>query len=92
VIGQELIIEPSSRSPKILYPEWQAECLAALLELDPKKLFECVSTAEAAIFKRLQALSNNADGNAERQAIEDALADLRILKRDNLGFSDWEKK
>jgi len=33
-----------------------------------------------------------ASHNAERQAIEDALASLRVLKRDNLGFPDWEKK
>jgi hypothetical protein len=25
-------------------------------------------------------------------AIEDALAALRVLKRDGLGFPDWEKK
>jgi len=29
---------------------------------------------------------------AERQTIEDAFASLRVLKRDNLGFPDWEKK
>jgi len=28
----------------------------------------------------------------KRQAIEDALASLRVFKRDNLGFPDWEKK
>jgi hypothetical protein len=26
------------------------------------------------------------------RSIEDALASLRVLKRDNLGFPDWEKK
>jgi hypothetical protein len=31
--------EPSSPSPKILYPEWQQEYLAALLELDSAKLY-----------------------------------------------------
>jgi hypothetical protein len=82
----------SSPSPKILYPEWQAEYQAALLELDAKRLFERVTTAETAIFNRLQAISHNSDGHAERQAIEDALAALRVLKRDNLGFPDWEKK
>jgi hypothetical protein len=85
-------MEPNSRSPKILYPEWQAEYQAALLELDPKRLFEQVTAAETAIFNRLQAMSHTSDGHAERQAIEDALASLRVLKRDNLGFPDWEKK
>jgi hypothetical protein len=85
-------MEPNSLSPKILYPEWQAEYQAALLELDPKRLFEQVTAAETAIFNRLQAMSHTSDGHAERQAIEDALASLRVLKRDNLGFPDWEKK
>jgi hypothetical protein len=86
------IMDPSSPSPKILYPEWQHEYLAALVELDPKTLFERVRAAETAIFNRLQAISHNPDSHAERQAIEDALAGLRILKRDNLGYPDWEKK
>jgi hypothetical protein len=37
-------------------------------------------------------MSHNSDGHAERQAIEDALPSLRVLKRENLGFPDWEKK
>ena len=85
-------MEPSSPSSKILSPEWQAEYQAALLELDPKALFERVTAAETSIFNRLQAMSHTSDGHAERQAIEDALASLRVLKRDNLGFPDWEKK
>ena len=84
--------DPSSPYPTILYPQWQAEYQAALLELDPKALFEKVMAAETAIFNRLQAMSHNPDETAERQAIEDALAALRVLKRDNLGFLDWEKK
>jgi hypothetical protein len=89
---QEAITAPSSPSSKILYPEWQAEYQAALLELDPKTLFERVTAAETAIFNRLQAMSHTSDGHAERQAIEDALASLRVLKRDKLRFPDWEKK
>jgi hypothetical protein len=85
-------MDPSSQSPKILYPEWQHEYLAALVELDPKTLFERVAAAETAIFDRLQAISRSSDSHAEREAIEDALAGLRTLKRDNLGFPDWEKK
>jgi hypothetical protein len=86
------MVDPTSSSPKILFPEWQHEYLAALLELDPKTLFVRVTVAEATIFNRLQALSNSSDGHAERQAIADALASLRDLKRHNLGFPDWEKK
>jgi len=71
-------------SPKILYPEWQNEYQVALLELDRKRLLERVTAAETAIFNRIKAiLPNHA---AERQAIEDALASLRVLRRDNLGL------
>jgi hypothetical protein len=82
---------PSAPSPKMSYPEWQADYQAALVELDPEKLPKRVEAAETAIFKRLQTLSGNQDSHAERQAIEDALASLRLLKRE-MGFPDWEKK
>jgi hypothetical protein len=84
--------EPSSPSPKILYPEWQQEYVAALLELDPEKLPKRVEVAETAVFKRLQAISQSSDSKAEREAIQDALASLRVLKSESLGFPDWEKK
>ena len=84
--------DPDPTSPKILYPEWQPAYKDALLELDPKQLRARVTVAEAAIFNRLQALSNSTDSQAERQAIEDALAGLRVLKRDSLGFPDWKEK
>lgn len=61
-------MDPSSPSSQIFYPEWQAEYQAALLELDPKRLFGRVTAAESAIFNRLQAMSHTSDGDAERQA------------------------
>jgi hypothetical protein len=92
-IVQEAIMGDVSRSsPNIVYPEWQHEYQAALLELDNEKLRERVAAAETAIFNRLQAISQGSNNTAERQALEDALASLRVLKRDNLGFPDWENK
>jgi hypothetical protein len=82
--------EPSS----LRYP-WQREYEASLVELDPKKLLECVHKAEAAIFSRLQEMaqsSDSPDNKAERQAIGDALASLRVLQREKLGFPDWKKE
>ena len=79
-------------SPKIPYPDWQNEYQAALVELDRKKLPERVAASETTIFNRLQVISQSSDHQAERQAIEDALTALRFLKRDILGFPDWEKK
>jgi hypothetical protein len=79
-------------SPEILYPEWQPQYQTALLETAREKLPERVAAAETAIYQRLQAISQSSDYQAERQAIEDAVASLRVLKRDSLGFPDWEKK
>ena len=74
----------NSPSPEILYPEWQHEYQVALLELDRKKLLERVKAAETAIFNRIQAISP--EHAAERQAIEDALANMRVIRRENLGL------
>jgi len=78
-------------SPEILYPAWQHEYQEALVEVDSDKLKGRVEAAEAAIYRRLQHLSQNSDDFAERQVIEDALHALRVLKRDELGFPDWEE-
>ena len=80
-----------SSSPNVLYQEWQNEYRAALLEVDRGKLSERVAAATA-IYERLQQSSQDPDRRAEHQAIEDALAGLRLLKRERLGFPDWEKK
>jgi hypothetical protein len=70
---------------RIRYCEWEHEYEAAVLELDPKKLWERVTAAETAISKRLQAISHSSECDAERQGIEFALAILRVLKKSNLG-------
>ena len=84
--------EDSPPSRHIVFPHWQNEYAAALLEPDPLKLRELVEAAETAIYKRLQQISHNSEHSAERQAIENAVKNLRVLKRDALGFPDWEKK
>lgn len=70
------------------WPEWQKLYQDAVLELDKDRLQERVTVAEAAMFSRLQAMSPTVDSLSERHAIEDALATLRILKRESLGFRD----
>lgn len=74
------------------YPDWQTPLRDALLEFDKDKLKQRLTDVETAIYNRQQALSTSADSRDERQAIEDALVTLRVLKRDSLGFPDWEKK
>lgn len=82
----------STEDSEIIYPSWQNEYQAALVEVNSAMLPQRVEAAETAIFKRLQQLSQSADDFAERLVIEDALNSLRVLKRDELGFPDWEKK
>jgi len=79
----------------IKYPRWQGTVEAALRESDPKNLLERVHVAEVAIFNRLLQLGQqpgDTSSQAERQAIADACKTLRDLKRDRLGFPDWDTK
>ena len=46
--------------------------------------------AEEAIFERLQQLAGTSDSEAERQAIEDAISALRVLKTEKLNYPDWK--
>lgn len=79
--------------PEIRYPQWQGAWQDALLELDPKKLHQKVSDAEAAIYKRLQELSKDSiDHHEERLALSDAVSGLRTLKVEQLKFPDWNSK
>ena len=73
------------------YPLWQACYRDALIELDQDKLIERVREAERAIDDRLKALSSSRETLMEMQAIQDALANLRCLKRESLGTSDRSK-
>jgi len=72
------------------YPEWQSPFREALLEIDREKLQSKMMKAEDAIFQRLQQLAGTSDSHAERQAIEDAIASLRVLKTEQLNYPDWK--
>ncbi len=68
----------------IRYAEWREPYQQALLELDQEKLSERIAATETAISNRLRAIAGNSNHHAERQAIEDALSSLRVLKRNSL--------
>lgn len=72
------------------YPHWQKEFEAALREDDPQTLRQRVDAAEAALFLRSQALSDSAPNNPERQAITDAVRNLRKIQREKLGYPALE--
>jgi hypothetical protein len=50
-----------------------------------------VEVAEAAILARRDALEHDSSSQTERVAMEDALANLRVLKREQLHFGEGEK-
>lgn len=68
---------------EIQYPEWQTTYQEALLELDQEKFDARVAAAETTIYNRLQAIAGDSVNYAERQALQDALASLRVLKRNS---------
>jgi hypothetical protein len=82
----------TSTSHTIKYPHWQREFEAALREDDPQSLRQRVDVAEAALFLRSQALVGSAQGQAEQQAISDAIRILRAIQREKLGYPDWNKR
>jgi len=61
--------------------DWQKHYQEALLELDPGKLLERIDQAYESIQRCMDLTSPNSDP-AERQALEDALANLRVLRRE----------
>ncbi len=61
--------------------DWCVLYQAALLELDPAKLAERIEQAYKAIQTRMDFAKHNLDP-AEQQALADALANLRVLRRE----------
>jgi hypothetical protein len=66
----------------LIYPEWQAEFQAAMIETDLHALRIRIAAAEALMRKRLHEIADTPDHNLERMAIADAFASLRVLKRE----------
>ena len=53
----------------------------AILELDMGKLPERIAAASRAIEERVHALNGSQDSRAEREALQDARRNLRLLQR-----------
>ncbi len=76
----------AEHSSDLRFPKWQPQYQAALMELDHGKLLGRVTEAEYAIYLRLNSLTNTTNSHPELLAIEDALASLRLLKREQVDF------
>ena len=72
------------------FPEWQVPLQEVILEFDREELREKAERVETLIFERVQQLNQESDGRDERQALEDGLNILRMVRRDKLGFPDWK--
>jgi hypothetical protein len=69
---------------------WGQPLMELMLEAEPKKRGEHLQRVESLIFDRLQQPVQGGDGGAQWAAVGDALAILRAIKREKLGFPDWE--
>ena len=72
------------------FPEWQSSLQELLLEFDSEKLNQKTHEVETMLLSRLEQLNQGRNDHGERDAIFDALRILRIIKRDKLGFPDWQ--
>ena len=72
--------------PELKYGNWRDSYQQALVELDPARLRQKVLDAETAIFRQLQQLGVQ----EERMAINDAIANLRVLQQEKLQFPGWK--
>lgn len=70
--------------------EWQAVLRDLKQESDPEKVSERLQQVEALILERLRDLHRKDDGSKENEALKEALFTLRMIKRDKLGFPDWQ--
>ena len=71
------------------YPEWQIRLDEVLAESDVKKLPAKIHGVETLISERLRQLDYSKVDDNEREAINTALSILRVVKRERLGFPDW---
>ncbi len=75
-------------SSPLSHDDWQHAYELVLRESDNQALFKRIEVAEAAILLRRDVLKSSPDQEAECKALADALAHIRSLKKNRLGFDD----
>jgi len=71
---------PTLSEEDLKYPEWQKPLQDLLLERDRERLREKIRAVETLIIKRHQELAGKSDAHLEREALPDALSNVRVLK------------
>jgi hypothetical protein len=74
------------------FPEWQEPYLEAMMETDRWKLPDRVNLAETALLSRLKTILSTSDRRTEKQAIEDALIGLTVLKGETAKIKSSESQ
>jgi hypothetical protein len=89
---EDKAIKPgSAERDGLKYPEWQVPLQELILEFDRAQLHQKMQRVEALIYDRFQQLQNGSGSHtAEREALNDAISLLRVIKRDKLDFPDWK--
>lgn len=87
--GKSKLVDTMSEED-LKFPQWQAPLQELILESDREKLPDKLQKVETAIVERLQQLQREGDNHVEKEAINNALSLLRVIKRDKLGFPDWK--
>jgi hemerythrin superfamily protein len=67
---------------------WQRLFHNLLLEHRPQELFSKIQATEAAIYRRLQEMAHDTSDQLEREAIADAISNLRTLQRERMSVPD----
>jgi hypothetical protein len=75
---------------ELRYPEWQVPLQDLILEFDRVRLSRKMQEIETIIVQRLEELSRKSDSRDEREALNDALSILRVIKRDRLRSLDQQ--
>ena len=60
--------------------QWRAHFLAALTKVDEEDSLANIAIADDAVFSRLIELEGTAGYDEERQALEDTMQDIRMLR------------
>jgi hypothetical protein len=76
-------------TPNLRFPDWEPQLHAAQLETDPQRLHERVLAAEGAIVSRMQALVDTHNNDAERDALEEARHEVRVMLVEKLNYPMW---
>jgi hypothetical protein len=84
--------DPNNRAVPQSNSVWRVIYADAIAENNPEKLWEKVAAAEAAIFERLQELTQDADSGDERSDLRLATKTLLALKTDTLKYPPWRQE